>query len=100
MIMAMMLSGKMIAIIFVFVFTIQVGIMMMPLTNLNTVQAEDKSTSISCYGVECVRKLNVSMGSVIPVRQILQKSSIAHHHRCQEQTMEILRVRTTQLAHL
>ena len=56
MIMAMILSGKMIAIIFIFVFTIQVEIMMVPLTNLNTVQAEDKSTSISCDGVGMCEK--------------------------------------------
>jgi hypothetical protein len=61
--MAMIFSGKMIAIIFACVFTIQVGVMMMPLTNLNTVQAEDKSTSISCDGVgmcektECVDEM-------------------------------------------
>lgn len=54
--MGLIFSGKVIAIIFGCVFTVQVGIMMMPLTNPNAVQAEDKSTSISCDGVGMCEK--------------------------------------------
>jgi hypothetical protein len=55
MIMVMIFFEKMIAITFACVFTAQVGIMM-PLTDPNTVQAEDKSTSISCDGVGMCEK--------------------------------------------
>ena len=54
--MVLIYSGNTIAIIFACVLTVQIGIMMMPLTNPNAVQAEDKSTSISCDGVGMCEK--------------------------------------------
>jgi hypothetical protein len=59
MIMVMIFFEKMIAMAIACIFTAQIGIMM-PLTNPNTVRAEDLSTSISCDGggmckkTECV----------------------------------------------
>ena len=52
----MIFSGKMIAVSFACVLSVQVGIMMMPLTNPNVVRAEDKSTSISCDGIGMCEK--------------------------------------------
>jgi hypothetical protein len=52
----MIFSGSMIAIIFACVLTVQIGIMVMPLTNPSAVQAEDKSTSISCDNVGSCEK--------------------------------------------
>jgi hypothetical protein len=49
-------SGKKVALVFACIFTAQVGIMMMPLTNSNEVRAEDKSTSISCDGIGTCEK--------------------------------------------
>jgi hypothetical protein len=54
--MVMIFSGKMMAIIFACVFTVQVGIMMMYFTNPNAVRSEDKSTSISCDGIGMCEK--------------------------------------------
>jgi hypothetical protein len=49
-------SGNLIASIFATVLTVQIGIMMMPLTTPNAGYAEDKSTSISCDGVGMCEK--------------------------------------------
>lgn len=44
------------AVIIACVITVQVGIMIMPLTNPNAVRAEDKSTSISCDSIGVCKK--------------------------------------------
>jgi hypothetical protein len=54
--MVMIFSRKMIAVSFACVLTVQIGIMMMYLTNPNVVRAEDKSTSISCDGIGMCKK--------------------------------------------
>lgn len=56
-------SGNLIASIFATVLTVQIGIMMMPLTTPNAVYAEDKSTSISCDGVGMCEKTECVDGS-------------------------------------
>jgi len=56
-------SGNLIASIFASVLTVQIGIMIMPLTNPNAVYAEDKSTSISCDGVGMCEKTECVDGS-------------------------------------
>jgi hypothetical protein len=55
--MAVIISGKMMTLVPICILTVQVGMMMMmPLTSLREVKAEDKSTSISCDGVGTCEK--------------------------------------------
>jgi hypothetical protein len=56
-------SGNLIASIFASVLTVQIAIMIIPLTNPNAVYAEDKSTSISCDGVDMCEKTECVDGS-------------------------------------
>jgi hypothetical protein len=58
--MVMIFSRKMMAIVFSYVITALVGIIIMPLINPDAIRAEDKSTSISfasmgmCDNTECI----------------------------------------------
>jgi len=59
--MVMIFSRKMMAIVFSYVITALVGIIIMPLINPDAIRAEDKSTSISfasmgmCDNTECIK---------------------------------------------